>query len=253
MPQSRVPSHRGGSISEVPTPSAPDAVSEFIAKVKATRPVAAGERGRLVFALDATMSRQPTWDRACQLQGEMFREAEQIGGLAVQLVFFRGFGECKVSRWADDADRLGAMMSRIDCRGGHTQILRVLGHAIDETRRERVRALVYVGDAVEEPVDALCAKAGELALLGVPVFAFQEGHDPGAEAALREIARITRGAWCRFDPSAAHELGALLRAVAAYAAGGHRALADLSARGGGGARLMLEQLKKNDPPKNGSR
>jgi hypothetical protein len=222
-------------------------VSEFIAKVKATQPVPAGECGRLVFALDATMSRQPTWDRACQLQGEMFREAERVGGLAVQLVYFRGFGECRASRWAGDADRLGAMMSRIDCRGGNTQILRVLGHTINETRRERVRALVYVGDAVEEPIDALCAKAGELALLGVPVFAFQEGHDPGAETALREIARITRGAWCRFDPSAAHELGALLRAVAAYAAGGPKALADLSARGGPGARLMLEQLSKNSP------
>jgi hypothetical protein len=247
MPQSRVPTHPSGDMSEVPTPSPPDAVSEFIAKVKATQPVPAGERGRLVFALDATMSRQPTWDRACQLQGEMFREAERVGGLAVQLVYFRGFGECRASRWAGDADRLGEMMSRIDCRGGHTQILRVLGHTINETRRERVRALVYVGDAVEEPIDALCAKAGELALLGLPVFAFQEGHDPGAETALREIARITRGAWCRFDPSAAHELGALLRAVAAYAAGGHKALADLSARGGPGARLMLEQLSKNSP------
>ena len=137
------------------------------------------------------MSRQPTWDRACQLQAEMFREAGRIGGLDVQLVYFRGMIECKASRWASDAERLGAMMSRIDCRGGHTQIGRVLSHAVAETRRERIRALVYVGDAVEESIDALCAKAGELALLGVPVFAFQEGRDPVAETALQEIARIT--------------------------------------------------------------
>ena len=247
MPESRVPSDPTGRTGAVPTTSPPDAVSEFIAKVKATRPVAAGERGRLVFALDATMSRQPTWDRACQLQAEMFHEAGRVGGLDVQLVYFRGFGECKASRWAGDADHLGAMMSRIACRGGHTQILRVLGHAIAETRRERIRGLVFVGDAVEEPIDALCAKAGELALLGVPVFAFQEGHDLGAETALREIARITRGAWCRFDPSAAHELASLLRAVAAFAAGGHKALADLSERGGRQARIMLEQLSTNTP------
>jgi hypothetical protein len=237
---------------KTPAPVQPDAVegaqtpsgdvAVFLARARAMRPAASGERGRLVFALDATMSRQPTWDLACRLQGEMFQEAGRIGGLDVQLVYFRGFGECKASKWTSNAQSLGAMMTRIDCRGGNTQIGRVLTHALAEARRQRIRALVYVGDAMEEPVDALCAKAGELALLGVPIFLFQEGADVAAEQAFREMARLTRGAWCRFDPSAAHELAALLRAVAAYAAGGFAALADLSAREERGARLLLEQI-----------
>jgi hypothetical protein len=245
MSKTKVPSDPAARAVDTPAGSGTDAVSEFLAKVESINPPRSGLRGRLVFALDATMSRQPTWDRACQLQAEMFREAGRIGDLDVQLVYFRGMIECKASRWASDAERLGAMMSRIDCRGGHTQIGRVLSHAVAETRRERIRALVYVGDAVEESIDALCAKAGELALLGVPIFAFQEGRDPVAETALKELARITSGAWCRFDPSAAGELAALLRAVAAFAAGGPKALADLSARDGGGARLLLQQLSSN--------
>ena len=64
----------------------------------------------------------------------------------------------------------------------------------------KVNALVYVGDSMEEDVDALCARAGELALLGVPVFLFQEGADATAARAFREIARLTKGAYCRFDP-----------------------------------------------------
>src|SRR5436190_8839617 len=89
-------------------------------------PTEAGKRGRLIFALDATMSRQPTWDTACKLQADMFHETAAIGGLDVQLLYFRGLAECRASRWVADADRLAELMSRIDCRGGHTQIAKIL-------------------------------------------------------------------------------------------------------------------------------
>ncbi len=69
-------------------------IDAFLAKVAATPAPAAGGRGRLIFALDATMSREPTWDTACHIQAEMFEATRAIGGLDVQLVFFRGFGEC---------------------------------------------------------------------------------------------------------------------------------------------------------------
>jgi hypothetical protein len=204
--------------------------------------VAPGQRGRLIFALDATMSRQPTWDSACHLQAEMFREAGAIGGLDVQLVYYRGLAECRSSQWVSQPERLSALMEKIDCRGGHTQIGRVLKHARKEGEGRKVQAVVFVGDAMEEPVDDLCAAAGELGLLGVPVFMFQEGAEPIAEQAYREIARLSRGAYCRFAPGAAHELAELLRAAAAYAAGGMKALADLSARKNAGAQLLLRQM-----------
>jgi hypothetical protein len=219
-------------------------IDAFLSRVKTLGPAnAPGRRGRLVFALDATMSRQPTWDTACRLQADMFREAASIGGLDIQLVYYRGLAECRASQWISQPERLGDLMSRIDCRGGHTQIGKVLANARRESEKLKVQALVFVGDAMEEPLDDLCAAAGELGLRSVPVFMFQEGDDPVCEQAFREIARITRGAYCRFAPGAAHELAELLRAVAAYAAGGLKALADLKARRGAGAVRLIEQLK----------
>jgi hypothetical protein len=219
-------------------------IDAFLAKVRAlgATPASSG-RGRLVFALDATMSRQPTWDTACRLQADMFNETAAIGGLDVQLVYFRGLGECRASRFVSDPRALAGLMEKIDCRGGLTQIAKVLAHARRETETTRVQALVFVGDAMEEPIDGLCVKAGELGLRGVPVFMFQEGHDPIAENAYREIARLSHGAYCRFNPGAAHELGELLRAVAAYASGGLNALGRLAADNNSRAVLLLEQLK----------
>ena len=49
-------------------------VANFLAKQSAST-------ARLIFALDATMSRQPTWDTACQLQGQMFSTAGKLGTL----------------------------------------------------------------------------------------------------------------------------------------------------------------------------
>jgi len=226
-----------------PASSRPE-IAEFIERVHALGPASASDkRGRLIFALDATMSRQPTWDSACALQAEMFREAAKTGGLDIQLVYFRGLGECRASGWVAGAEKLAGLMSAIDCRGGHTQIGKVLSHARQEYGKQRVQAMVFVGDAMEEKIDDLCTAAGELGLLGVPVFMFQEGDDPVAENAYREIVRLSRGAYCRFDTGSAHQLGELLRAVAAYAAGGIKALADLSARRSDGARKLLAQLR----------
>jgi hypothetical protein len=174
----------------------------------------------------------------------MFEEAGAVGGLDVQLVYYRGISECRASPWVSDPARLAALMEKIDCRGGHTQLGRVLSHVRKESKRQRVDALVFVGDAMEEKIDDLCAIAGELGLLGVPAFVFQENRDPIAEQAFREIARLTKGAWCPFDAGAAAQLKELLRAAAAYAAGGRVALADLSKRRGGeGAVRLLGQMR----------
>jgi hypothetical protein len=197
-------------------------------------------RGRLIFALDATMSRQPTWDTAVQLQAQMFDEAAKVGGLAVQLVYYRGYGECRASRWVSEATALRDLMTRIDVRGGQTQIGKVLSHARREAREHKVAAMVFVGDAIEEPVDALAQKAGELGLLGLRMFVFQEGHDSRVEAAFRDMARLTGGAYARFDTNAAGQLAQLLRAAAAYAAGGFKAL---EKRGGAPDRLLLSQMR----------
>jgi len=224
--------------------SRPEEIDQFLQQVKSRpAPGGGGARGRLVFAMDATMSRQPTWDAACNLQGQMFAETAAIGGLDVQLIFFRGFGECKASRWASDPRTLSEIMSKVDCRGGHTQIGRVLSHIRKAHKKRQINAAVYVGDAMEEDIDHLCALAGELGLINVPVFMFQEGYDRIAEPAFKEIARLSGGAYCRFDTSSAQHLRDLLSAVAVYAAGGRTALQNFSASSSSQVRGLLGQMK----------
>jgi hypothetical protein len=246
----RGPAAGGNPLSERAEPALPTAhaataseVAEFVAKMKALAPAAGSVRGRLIFAMDATMSREPTWDMALGLQGDMFHAVKEVGGLDVQLVFFRGAGECRASKWVSNPDALARLMSKVVCHGGYTQIGKVLSHARAEAEKRKVNALVYVGDAMEENIDDLAGRAGELALLGVPVFLFQEGHDPLVERAFAEVARLTKGAACRFDAGSAKELRDLLTAVAVYAAGGHKALVALAEQSrGSGARLLVSRM-----------
>ncbi len=217
-------------------------VEAFVRQARAS--ALKGGGGRLILALDATLSRQPTWDLACQLQAEMFDAAGSVGGLQVQLVYFRGIGECRTSRFVTESAQLKRLMSGIDCRGGYTQLIKVLTHARNEHGKGKVQALVYIGDAFEEEADTAAARAGELGLLGVPVFVFQEGSDKTAEAVFREIARLSRGAWFRFDRTAAKQLKELLSAIGLYAAGGRPAL---TARDRPGDRLLLSNLGGGAP------
>ena len=215
----------------------------FLAKLqRAPKPKPAGSGGRLLFALDATASRQPTWDRAAQLQAEMFQAAAELGGLDIQLAFFRGFGEFRVSPWTADADDLLRRMTGVGCLAGETQLVKVLKHARNEAGRAKVDALVYVGDSFEEDIDAAGAVAGELGLLGLPCFMFHEGRDTVAGFAFQQIAKLTGGAYHRFDASAADTLKQLLRAVAVFASGGLRALEAHAGKAGGEVRLLSDQL-----------
>ncbi|MCC6921076.1 MAG: VWA domain-containing protein [Alphaproteobacteria bacterium] len=209
---------------------------EQLAKAPAVRK--AGPKGRLIFALDATMSRQPTWDSAGVLQSEMFEAAAGAGGLAIQLVSFRGIGEFDVRPWTEASADLKRAMSGYACRGGFTQIGRLLRHVEAEARRGGVQALVFIGDAFEEDADKVVVAAGKLGLAGTPAFVFQEGRDKRVAAVFQEIARVTRGAYGRFDAGSAAALRDLLRAVAVYASGGRKAL-ELEARARGGAALLL--------------
>jgi len=218
-----------------------DAFLRDLQRAPAVRP--AGGRGRLVFALDATASREPTWDRACRIQGEMFEATAALGGLDVKLVYYRGFNECKASRWMTNAADLHRAMRAVSCLGGETQIERVLTHAIAENQKQKLGALVFVGDAMEESVDRLCQFAGELGLKGVPIFLFHEGNDPIAAKAFRQMAKLSRGAYLRFDLASADRLKDLLGAVAVYAAGGYRALTAYGEKKGGEVLRLTSQLR----------
>ncbi|MEX0922930.1 MAG: VWA domain-containing protein [Rhodovibrionaceae bacterium] len=218
-------------------------IDAFLDKVRSAPQPSGGGRGRLIFAMDATASRQPTWDRACHLQGEMFLSTQALGGLEVQLVFYRGFKECKTSKWMTDSPALLKAMTSVACLAGQTQIGRVLSHALTETEKRQVNALVFVGDAMEEDVDHLGHLAGQLGLKGLPCFIFHEGRDPIARNAFEQIAKLSGGACCSFDGSSAQQLKDLLSAVAVYAAGGRKALADFSKARGGATLQLTHQIR----------
>jgi hypothetical protein len=173
----------------------------------------------------------------------MFLETAALGGLDVQLVYYRGFDECRASRWVNNPSDLVRLMTGVFCLAGQTKIGRVLQHAARETEKKRVAALVFVGDCFEEHLDEVGQIAGQLGMLGVRAFLFQEGRNPQAEQAFRHIAKLTNGAHCRFDSNSPQQLRDLLGAVAAYAAGGQRALADLSRRSSSEVRLLVSQVK----------
>lgn len=226
-------------MSQLPARPTNAAVTAFLAQARnlAARPV--GAQGRLLFMMDATASRQPSWDQACHLMAGMFAATRDIGGLSVQLAYWRGHMEFSATPFLDDGTELTRRMAGVRCLGGQTQILRALLHALEETKRARIHACVLVGDALEEALDPICHAAGQLGLRGTPVFAFHEGAEPASAEGFRQIARVSGGAFSPFDASSADALRDLLRAVAVFAAGGRAGLAALP---GSAARRMVAQL-----------
>ncbi len=219
-------------------------VGAFLEKVRLTQ---VGKKtcrpGRLLFAMDATASRKPTWDMAARIQGEMFQETAALGGLEIQLAYYRGFGEFKAGQWTVEEKVLLGQMTSVFCLAGVTHIERVLAHAINETRERKIDALVFVGDCFEEDIDQVGKTAGELGLMGVPAFMFHEGADPIAAFAFKQIAKLTNGAYCQFDANSAQVLKDLLGAVAVYAAGGPSALDDMARIRGGEVLKIAHQVK----------
>lgn len=218
------------------------AIDQFINQVR-TMPTQDGSKGRMIFALDATASREATWDQACDLQSELFLATRDLGGLAIQLCYYRGFGEFKATRFVNQTKQLLDLMNGVSCLGGRTQISRVLEHALKETRSEPVKAVIFIGDCCEEPVDELCHSAGELGMLRTPVFMFHEGHDPHARAVFQQISKLSGGAYAPFDRSSPQILKDLLAAVAVYASGGAKALEDYSKRSSSDVKRLTQQIR----------
>ena len=214
-------------------------ISEFLEATK-KHPLVKAEGNRLIFALDATASREPTWDMAMNLHAELFNTAKTTN-LSIQLVYYRGFNQFHASKWSNTAISLLEKMQTVRCLGGATQIARLLGHIQRESQQTTLKTAVFIGDACEEPHDEIFAIAGQLGLLRVPVIVLQEGRDPYANQVFSGIASRSGGAHIPFAPGSAKELAQLLGAVATFASEGVSALQKLENRA---ARLLLTQIKR---------
>ena len=133
---------------------------------------------------------------------------------------------------------LAAAMSGVMCQAGHTQIRRVLAHARKENAREEGRRFDS-GLATPAKKRQRISTRGERtrrASLMLPRRRRRTGRRN-----LSEIAHLTGGAFCQFDDGAADRLADLLKAAAAFAVGGAKALATQNSEA---ARLLLTQIKK---------
>ncbi|MFT5605107.1 MAG: hypothetical protein ACI9G5_002072 [Paracoccaceae bacterium] len=214
-------------------------IADFLRKADALPARRDQAAQRLIFSLDATASRQASWNRARELHANMFEVSKGLNGLQVQLCYYRGIGEFYSSPWGSSAGLLHDQMASVECRGGYTQIRALLQHALRESRQTPVRALIFIGDALEESVDELCGLAGECGLRKLPLFIFQEGNNADVATVFRRLSTLSGGAYAHFDSNSANQLADLLRAVAAYVSGGVDALRELQDNA---ARLILEQL-----------
>ena len=228
-----------------------NAVAAFAARASTVAPTSspisqAPRTPRVIFAMDATASRAPTWSRAQKVQAEMFRAMEGKG--EVQLASYGG-GAFRASAWASDARELLAAMQSVHCVAGMTQISDTLAHVARENRKQRISAAVFVGDTVEENAEALIDQARRLGTLGIPVFVFHEVGSERAEPAMRSIAAVSGGAYARFqDGDPLGDLQPLLGAVAAFADGGRAALLTYGERSGNEAvKAIGHQLKLGKP------
>ena len=221
-------------------PTSKTGVDQFLARVEQAKPPVSRTTHRIILALDATASREPTWDLACSLHAELFEVARDAGNITVQLVYYRGIDGFHHTSWNSSPAALLSEMSSVRCQGGRTQLERVVRHARTEAATHPVKALIFVGDCFEEDEDRVAAVAGELAVYGVPLFLFQEGADPVASKVFRYLAHVTRGAHVPFTAGSAGELRDLLRAVATYATQGRAGLDRQIANPA--ARTLLTQL-----------
>lgn len=180
---------------------------------------------RLILGIDATASREATWDIATSLHSEVLSAAEK--SLQIQLAFYRGVADFKTSNWTQTHQSLRKAMERVQCLSGRTQILRFLQHCYGEAINNSIKAIVFIGDCCEEEPQAIVDLAGKLGILGIPIFIFQEGHDPFATKVFREIAKVSRGAHSPFSTDSARTLGDLLEAVISYVLKGHEITSNL--------------------------
>lgn len=193
--------------------------------------------------MDATASREPTWARAQALHQSLFDAAVDGSSLAVQVCYYRGFSDFQASAWLTDSFALRAYMQGVSCEGGPTQITRLLRHYLEAgTPATPVRAMVFIGDAMEESAATLKELAGQCRLKNQPLFLFQEGTNPQVATTFEQLARLSGGAYAAFDSNSADHLRELLQAVVRYTSGGRKAL---TSSGSDSDKLLLSQLPGN--------
>ena len=195
--------------------------------------------GRLVFAVDATSSRQKAWEAAKRLTDDVLGALP--GELDVALAVHGGDRVHTFTEFTSDAAELRGMAAGVRCIAGYTRLVEILRRVA--AMSEDVAVVVYIGDVFEESRRDARQIAVDLAQRGTRVIIL---HDTGSRdtddgKAFAELAKLTGGAVLPFDASALERLGQLLEAVAVLAVGGTEMLETKQATMPA-ATLLLEHL-----------
>ncbi len=204
--------------------STPAATALRSALGHAEPPAEAGppRRPRLVFAVDATASREPAWAAARQVTDALVKALP--GELDVALAVHGGTRVHTFTAFTNDATMLRDRAAGVTCEAGLTRMLPILSASL---KQPAVRVVVYIGDVFEESLlqgrqlaDAMGRQGTKLIVL----------HDTSDHAAARsaelfwDLAKRTGGCVLPFEASASGKLRDLLSAVAVYAVGGEKLL-----------------------------
>jgi len=204
----------------------------------AVEPRVAGKRGKLLFAIDATASREPAWEAAKQLTDSFFDAVP--GMIDIGLAAYGGNRVHTFTPYVADARRLRRLASGISCRAGYTQLLPILRRVVETGD---VGVVLYITDAFEEDATTAARLAEMLKAKGTRVIVLFDGwSDSEARAVFEDLAARTGGAVLPFEASAIERLKGLIAAAAVLAVGGEVLLAAKS-NSLPGATLLLEYLK----------
>jgi len=209
---------------------------------------------RVILAL-ANHGRSPGWDRAKALQRQMF-DAAVGSGLEMKFAFYgpddaAGVRRCRITtRWINDPDDMAGLMDRAECNCGcYVYIRDALGQAVKENEDRPMHAVIFVGDAFHDDPDGLdeaVISANRLRRAGTRLFLLQQGDDPITARRLQYLAKVSGGAYFRFDPrTQEQQFSEICEAISAYATGGEEAV---KATGRQAATLVLEHLKQMPIP-----
>jgi hypothetical protein len=229
-----------------------DALERILAK-EAEKPIAPGT-ARVLLAL-ANHARAPGWDRAKVLQGRMF-EAASHSGLEMKFAFYaedddNGVRRCRITKhWIANSNDMASIMDRAECSCGcYVNIRSVLQQAVKENQDRPMRAVIIVGDAFHDDQDSLdeaALAANQLRREGTQVFLIQQGDDLITARRLQYLARVSGGAYFRFDPRTQEwQFSEMWKVMSVYAAGGEEAV---KMTGGQAATLLLQHLKREPMP-----
>ncbi len=195
----------------------------------------------ICFVIDATGSRQHSWQQAQRTQAEMFDAVKSAGNLKLSIVCHRGNRVSDLGTFATPADAKRSMAA-VSCEAGNTEIIGSLKAAMGK----KPSTIIMIGDCFEENFGDLQQVCSKLAAEQIRVYAFVEGNDPNGQHAYKMAADLTGGIFQPFGSGL--DLSDLCVAAAVFDVGGQQAFDKLIASGHAGAKALEHQVKRLGGP-----